>query len=254
MTNTVELERRGTTAIVTLNRPEARNALSVELLSRLHETFQGLSEDTGVQTVILTGAGSAFSAGVDLEELASRGINIDEGLVAIRAIRNLDKPVIGAINGPAVTGGLELALACDFRIGSERARFADTHARVGVVPGWGLTVRLSEVVGMAFAKQMSATGNYVDAKKALRTGLVNEVVGHDELLSCTIALAEDIASADTPVLRTIFRIYDDIDAGTSEAALAIEEREHRRTNASFDPRVVAERREAITARGRLQQH
>src|SRR3984957_14663804 len=108
----------------------------------------------------------------------------------------MTKPVVGAINGPAVTGGLELALQCDFLIASERARFADTHARVGVMPGWGLTVLLPQAIGLRRAKEMSLTGNYMDAAEALAVGLVNRIVTHDELLPTALALGRDIVSND----------------------------------------------------------
>ncbi len=119
------------------------------------------------------------------------------------------KPMIGAINGPAVTGGLEVALACDFLVASERARFADTHARVGVVPGWRLSVVLPEAIGYRRAKEMSATGNFVDAETALTWGLVNHVVPHDELLPFCQQLGRDIASNDGVTAREIFSIYND---------------------------------------------
>ena len=119
------------------------------------------------------------------------------------------KPMIGAINGAAVTGGLELALGCDFLVASERARFADTHARVGVVPGWRLTVELPEAIGYRRAKEMSVTGNFVDAETALAWGLVNHVVPHDELLPFTRQLAADIASNDRIAARAMIGIYNE---------------------------------------------
>ena len=119
------------------------------------------------------------------------------------------KPLIGAINGPAVTGGLEVALACDFLVASERARFADTHARVGVVPGWRMSVVLPEAIGYRRAKEMSATGNFVDAETALTWGLVNHVVPHDELLPFCQRLGSDIASNDAETAREIFSIYNE---------------------------------------------
>ena len=126
-------------AVVTLNRPEARNALDVELLQALPAAMAKLDADDDVAAVILTGADPAFCAGLDLKELGSSGDNLSgggQGVAATPFPEDMSKPVIGAVNGPTVTGGLELALHCDFLIASERARFGDTHARVGVVPGW----------------------------------------------------------------------------------------------------------------------
>ena len=121
----------------------------------------------------------------------------------------LAKPMIGAINGFAITGGFEIALACDFLVASENARFADTHARVGIQPWWGLTVLLPQAVGFRRAREMSATGNFVDAQTALDWGLVNHVVPHDELLPFTRKLAADIVSSNQHAVRRILATYDD---------------------------------------------
>src|SRR5262249_37979150 len=147
--------------------------------------------------IILTGTDPAFCAGLDLGYLSSR---VDRerdagGLREIEAhpVPPHTTPLIGAVNGAAVTGGLEVALGCDFLVASGRARFADTHARVGIVPGWRLSVELPEAIGFRRAKEMSTTGNFVDAQTALAWGLVNHVVAHEELLPFTRALAADIA-------------------------------------------------------------
>ncbi len=164
------------------------------------------------------------------------------------------KPVIGAINGPAVTGGLELALACDFLVASERARFGDTHARVGVHPGWGLTVLLPEAVGMRRAREMSATGRLVDAATALTWGLVNHVVPHDELLLFCRSLADDIRSADPAVLHGMYETYgavlDAATAGGWDAERAGTRRWRQGGGVRFDQ--VAERSGAIIRRGSAQ--
>ena len=154
----VEIDDR--IAIVTLNRPERRNALSRALYRRIPALLLELDENTDVEVLILTGTDPAFCAGVDLKEL-SEGPPAEEasGRNPWRGpIPPLSKPLLGAINGVAVTGGLELALACDFLVASERAAFADTHARVGIMPGDGLTVRLAEAIGLRRAKEMSVTG------------------------------------------------------------------------------------------------
>ena len=141
-----------------------------------------------VHVMILTGADPAFCAGFDLRNLSTelRSVQQDRQRQPVDHLGMLpvhDTPIIGAINGPAVTGGLELALACDFLIASERARFADTHARVGAMPGGGMTIRLPEVIGINRARQMSLTGDFVGAQLAYEWGLVNEVVPHDQLLA-----------------------------------------------------------------------
>src|ERR1700728_235370 len=182
-------------ATITLNRPERRNALSGELLTLLIQTLTELDERPDVRVIVLTGADPAFCAGLDLTELGQPDSPL-RGVASDHVVPDLAKPLIGAINGVAVTGGLELALACDFLVASERARFADTHARVCIHPVWGLTVALPEAVGFRRAREMSATGNFVDAQTALSWGLVNHVVPHADLLTFTRALAADAASCD----------------------------------------------------------
>jgi enoyl-CoA hydratase len=234
MADPVRYEVEGRIATITLDRPEARNALSAQVRRLLPELVERAGDDREVDVVILTGADPAFCAGLDLKELGA-GTMSPEGdagggaagdLVSgpQRPIPSIAKPVIGAINGVAVTGGLELALACDFLVASERARFADTHARVGIQPGWGLTVDLPAAVGVRRAKEMSATGNFVDAETALAWGLVNDVVAHDELLPFCRRLAADIASNDQPGVQRLLQTYDEGALGTRAEAAALETR------------------------------
>ena len=140
--------------VVTLNRPEARNALSSEVLRALPQALNSLDQDPAVDVLVITGSDPAFCAGLDLKELGGSGGNIDPdaSLEASGPFPSRSKPLIGAINGVAVTGGLELALACDFLIASDRAAFADTHARVGVMPGWGLSGLLPQAIGVRRAR------------------------------------------------------------------------------------------------------
>jgi enoyl-CoA hydratase len=239
-------------ATVTLNRPDRRNALSGELIFELRQTLAGLDGQAGVRAIVLTGADPAFCAGLDLTELGQADGPLRR-VTAGPVVPPLAKPLIGAINGVAVTGGLELALACDFLIASERARFADTHARMGIQPGWGLTVALPEAVGLRRAREMSATGNFVTAKTALAWGLVNHVVPHDELLDFTRRLAADAASSDQTALQTIFATYDQGSQGTVREAHAIEAQVHARLHArGIDADEVAQRRAAVIERGRAQ--
>ena len=161
--------------------------------------------------------------------------------------------MIGAINGAAVTGGLELALNCDFLVASEKASFADTHARVGIHPGWGMTVLLPQAIGPRRARELSFTGNFMSAAEALACGLVNHVVPHDELLPFCHALAADISSVDQSAMRQIRTTYAEIAAAPSEA-WTIEARNAREFGRRFDPAEVERRRQAIIDRGRAQKH
>jgi enoyl-CoA hydratase len=239
-------------ATVVLNRPERRNALSGELISELRRALSDADARPDVRVIVLTGADPAFCAGLDLSEL-SRPESPLRAVAAGTAIPDLVKPLIGAINGVAVTGGLELALACDFLVASERARFADTHARMGIQPGWGLTVGLPEAVGLRRAKEMSATGNFVDAGTALAWGLVNHVVAHDDLLAFAQGLAADVASSDRDAVRVMFATYDEGSLGTRRDAQAVEARAHAQWHArGIDSAQVARRRHAVIERGRAQ--
>ena len=248
----VLLEVSDLVATVTLHRPEKRNALSGQLLSELRATMEQLDARQDVRAIVLTGADPAFCAGLDLMELGQPGSSLG-GSARGRAIPELSKPLIGAINGVAVTGGLELALACDFLIASERARFADTHARMGIMPGWGLTVDLPAAVGLRRAREMSATGNYVDAQTALQWGLVNHVVPHDELLAFARTLARDAASSDQSAQQRILTTYKEGSQTTGREARELEGRVHRQWHAAgIDAGHVSQRRDAVIARGRAQ--
>lgn len=245
-------EVTGFVATVTLNRPERRNALSGELLAALRETLAGLEASDEVRVIVLTGADPAFCAGLDLTELGQPYgplLRAASGPV----LPGLTKPVIGAVNGVAVAGGLELALACDFLVASDRARFADTHARVGIQPGWGLTVALPEAIGFRRAREMSVTGNFIDAQTALTWGLVNHVVPHEDLLAFARRLAADVASTDQGAMRALNATYDEGYLGTRRDALRFETdvnaRWHRQ---GIDAAQVAQRRAAVIERGRAQ--
>jgi enoyl-CoA hydratase len=255
----VLLEVSDRIATVTLNRPEARNAMSTELRALLPELMREADERDDVDVIILTGADPAFCAGLDLKELGTGGSGLGrtEAVAASTEQRrrgpmpDMTKPIIGAINGVAITGGFELALNCDFLVASTEAKFGDTHSRVGVMPGWGLTVLLPQAIGVRRAREMSFTGNFLSAEEALEWGLVNHVVAHDELMPFTRRLALDIIGNDQPGVRQIRRTYAEITAESD--GWAIEARDARRWfTEMFDPSKVAERRAAIQARGRQQ--
>jgi enoyl-CoA hydratase len=253
------VDRADRVATVTLNRPEARNALSAELIGALRTAMRELEADEGVDVVILTGANPAFCAGLDLKQLGSSGANLSAGSAdgvtpSWFPWPPLSKPVIGAINGFAVTGGLELALNCDFLIASERARFADTHARVGVLPGWGLSVLLPLTVGRGLARRMSLTGDYLGAEDALRAGLVTQVVPHEELLPAARSVAASIVGNDQAAVRTLLRSYCNIEREFVGAGLEVEARASKEWMAGFDPAEVESRRRGVLERGRAQTH
>jgi len=254
------VERDEAVATVTLNRPQARNALSSELRKALWQTMGELDRDDAIAAVVLTGADPAFCAGLDLKELAATsGAALGETGAAGDTTTSrgpmppMETPVIGAINGVAITGGFEVALACDFLVASERAAFADTHARMGIMPGWGLTVLLPEAVGLRRAKELSSTGNFLDARTALTWGLVNHVVPHDELLPSARKLAEDIASNDRAGVRRMLQTYDEGALGTGAEAWALEGRVAGEWQAGGrDGADIEARRKAVTERGRTQ--
>ena len=194
--------------------------------------------------------------GVDLRELGSSAANLvggrdDENRSPFTVLWTMTKPVIGAINGPAVTGGFELALGCDFLVASERATFGDTHARVGVTPGGGMSVFLPQTVGLRKAKEMSLTGNFIDAHEAFTLRLVNHVVPHTELLATARRLATDIAGNDHHAVRNLKELYDRGSELSVGDALALEQERFR--NYRVDPSEIERRRAAVVERGRGQQ-
>ncbi len=246
-------------ATVTLNRPQAMNALSKALRHRLFEVMTAVDADDGVRAVILTGAGTrAFTAGLDLKELGSTAGALGAANAAgadenpVKAIELCRKPVIGAINGVAITGGFEVALACDVLIASTNARFADTHARVGIYPGWGLSQKLSRMIGISRAKELSFTGNFLDAETAKAWGLVNHVVAPGELLPLARKLAADMATIDPAFLANYKTLIDEGYAATFGEGLALENARSSAANSQVSPEEVEARRLAVQERGRGQ--
>lgn len=256
---TVLLEISDGVALVTLNRPQAMNALSKALRARLAQVMRQVDRDESVRVVILTGAGErAFTAGLDLKELGSQqgalgaanARGADEN--PVKAIEQCRKPVIGAINGVAITGGFEVAIACDVLVASTNARFADTHARVGIVPGWGLSQKLSRMIGISRAKELSFTGNFLDADTAKAWGLVNHVVAPEKLLPFARKLAADMASIDPAFLAQYKRLIDEGYAVSFGEGMALEARISSAANSEVTPEEVEARRAAVQERGRGQ--
>lgn len=214
-------------ATLTLNRPQARNALSSALMRDLTQALERANADEAVRVVILTGAGDAFCAGVDLKEfgkLAGESPPSGERPDCWKAMEKCQRPIIGAINGPAVTGGFEIALACDLLIASSKASFADTHGRVGVLPGAGLSQRLSRAIGIYRAKYLSLTGNFLSASQAAEWGLVSHVVAPEELLDTANKIARDMLSIMPHMLFPMKKLIDEGFAATFAEGMDLETR------------------------------
>ena len=253
------VEREGPVATVVLNRPRKLNALDAELRLAIGRAFRELAADDAVRVAIVTGAGRAFCAGMDLGEISSGGPGASGFDTSVAGQEEMTGglaafpgPVLAAVNGPAVTAGFELALACDLILASPEAVFLDTHARVGILPGWGLSVRLPRRIGIARAKEVSLSGNALDAMRAYEWGLVNRVVPAERLLPECRALARDMASCVPQVMRAYKQL---LDAGSGvPLGLALERErlagiESARAVSSAE---LAERREAVMRRGREQ--
>jgi enoyl-CoA hydratase len=247
MSELLLVAREGAVAILTMNRPEAMNALSLDLRIRLAEAFRSLGADETVRAIILTGAGErAFTAGLDLKEVgAGVGRAFDDIHNApendpVAALTACGKPVIGAINGAAITGGFELALACDILIASTNARFADTHVKVRVMPGWGLSQRLPRLIGVSRAKQMSLTGSFIDADTAFAWGLVNEVMAPAALLPRALEIASAIAGQAPDMVARYRMMIDNGMALPFGEALALEAKRARAHNDAIPAAAIEE--------------
>jgi enoyl-CoA hydratase len=249
------VEERNRVATLILNRPAAMNAFSRELRDSIADTFRRIQAQGDVRVIVLTGAGRAFCAGWDLKELSSPDAT-DTGAAAASdmqaAIAAFEGPIIGAINGHAITGGFELALACDLLIASTEARFADTHARVGILPGWGLSQKLPRLIGIQRAKEISFTGNFIDAKTAEAWGLVNRVVSPAELVAVAQKLAADMTTCVPHILRSYKRLIDDGCGMPLEQALAFELETAIASAQAITNQTLAERRSRVLERGRDQ--
>jgi enoyl-CoA hydratase len=242
----------GPVATVTLNRPERRNAISGSLLSQLRATMAELDARPDVRVIVLTGVDPAFCAGLDLTELGQAGSPLSPG------------GVWSGAPAPQQAADWRRERRCDHRRSRTRLglRLPDRlgagevrrqHARMGIMPGWGLTAALPAAVGLRRARQMSATGNFVDAVTALTWGLVNHVVPHAELMSFTARLAADAASNDPAAVQAIFATYREVSQVPGADAAAVERRAHERWHAGgIDRDEVARRRSAVIERGRTQ--
>ena len=250
------LEMHDRVALVTLHRPAVRNALNTALIDALWEVLPAVDDDPAVRAIVLTGSDPAFCSGLDLGELSGTGQNARprqqrDQVSARGALPPVTTPIVGAVNGAAVTGGLEIALNCDVLVASDRARFADTHLRVGVMPGGGLTVLLPRRVGMGKALEMSLTGAVVDAEEALRCGLVDRVVPHEALLPTAVALAASMGESDAETLRYLVETYLQVAGLPEPAGRELERaRGHAWRDGAIDTAAVGAAQDAIVRRGR----
>ena len=201
------IEVRDRVGFITLDRQERRNALSLAMRQAIERICAAVDDEPDVDVLVLHAVGPVFSAGADLTEIRELGGALtptDPGA----ALRSVDKPVLCAVGGACVTGGLELALSCDLIVASDRARFRDTHARLGVLPRWGMSALLPRAVGVAKAKEMTLTGAFVEAEEALRIGLVTRLAPHDELDATVEALAAEIVAGNARAQRASLDLYD----------------------------------------------
>ncbi len=249
----VLLEKRDGYAVVTLNRPDEMNALSRELRAQFVQVFEECTANDNIRVIILTGSGRAFCAGFDLKELGSeQSENAAEEVnnALAWAMDAFDGPIIGAINGHAITGGFEMALACDVLIASENARFADTHARVGILPGWGLSQKLPRLIGLSRAREISFTGAPVSARQAYEWGLVNHVYPADQLLDKAVEMAENMCGCVPHILRQYKSLIAEGYSMPYKEALVWEEAQAIESARQASAAIIEQRRTQVLEKGR----
>ncbi|MDY0360414.1 MAG: enoyl-CoA hydratase [Desulforegulaceae bacterium] len=236
MRKAVEFSVHNNIGIITLNRPERKNAINQELLAGLYKSVNEISENDEIRVGIITGNGDSFCSGIDLKALQS-GENLFDPLGDQKGMAEVfkacKKPIVGAVNGYAITGGFEIALNCDFLIASENAFFRDTHAVVGIHPGWGMSQLLSQAVGRRMAKQMSMTCEPVSAQKALECGLVNEVVCRDDLMKRAVEIAEMITGVNQDIMMQMKELCEKQDYLSFDECLKEEEKGFKKFVAMF---------------------
>jgi enoyl-CoA hydratase len=255
MTDVIYELLEGGVARITINRPVAANALSRAARTQLAEALAEADASKNVGAIIITGAGDrAFSSGLDLRELGSDDNALlevatdDPRLNPVAAVDLCKTPVLGAINGVCVTGALELALACDFLIAADTARFADTHVKVGILPVWGLSQRLSRVIGPGRARELSLSGRFLDAQTAEHWGLVNRVVPAAALAHEAWTLGRTITANDAVAVAANKALMKDGFALPLRAALAHEREVGAAFNTAVTPAMLEERRKMLTRR------
>ena len=232
-------------AILKMNRPDSLNALTQDLCDAIINALQQASEDDTIKVIILTGNGKAFCAGVDLKELSNEGSVLERDGEMIEAFNQCHKPIIGAVNGACVTGGLELALFCDFLYASNNAKFADTHAKVGLLPAWGMSQKLPRIIGIQRAREMSFSGTFIDAETALNWNLVNKVFEPSQLLPETIKIAQKIALNFPATVSIIKQLINDGWHPSINEGIALERSRSVAHNSSIDFSKMQERLEML---------
>jgi enoyl-CoA hydratase len=224
----LNVERDGAIATVTVNRPDKLNALNAATIAEIDRAFRTLADEDAIRGIILTGAGpKSFVAGADIAELATMGpltgIRVSrDGQDAFRFMERMRKPVVAAVNGFALGGGLELALACHIRIASRNARFGLPEVKLGIIPGYGGTIRLPRLVGRGRALELMLTGDMIDADEAFRIGLVNRVVEQDALLDSARELVGKIAANGPVAVGLALEAVDRAAGTTMDDALVLE--------------------------------
>ena len=225
----VELEKQGHVGVLTINRPEALNALNSQVLTELDAAIDAVEQDEEIYVAILTGAGRSFVAGADIAEMKNfssiegKRFGVHGGEVFLK-LENMSKPVIAAINGFALGGGCELCMSCDIRLASEKAKFGQPEVGLGITPGFGGTQRLGRLVGMGMAKQLVYSALNIKADEALRIGLVNAVYPQEELLPAALKLAEKIARNAPIAVRNCKKAMNDGISLPIEKAVEVEEK------------------------------
>ncbi|WP_077368932.1 short-chain-enoyl-CoA hydratase [Anaerosalibacter sp. Marseille-P3206] len=204
--NNLIFRREGNVGILSINRPDALNALNTEVLKELNEAVDMIENDEDIHILMITGEGRAFVAGADISEMKDMDSACARefaklGLSTFRKIELMEKPVIAAVNGFALGGGCELSMCCDIRIASEKAKFGQPEVGLGIIPGFAGTQRLSRLVGLGKAKELIYTADMIDANEAYRIGLVNKVVSKDELMDEALKLANKILSKGQLAVR-----------------------------------------------------
>jgi enoyl-CoA hydratase len=248
------IERRGHVLIVTMNRPEARNALSGPMMALMRQAWDEVDRDPGIRVAVLTGAGGAFCAGADLKAMASSppDVAFRKGELDLSVIepllkgRRLSKPLIAAVEGPAIAGGTEILQATDIRVAGESARFGISEARWGLFPLGGSAVRLPRQVPYTVAADLLLTGRHISAAQAREIGLIGHVVPDGQALARALEIAEEIAANGPVAVRAILRVIRETEGMAEDEAFAVESRIGMAVFASEDakegPRAFAEKR------------
>lgn len=262
---TLLLERRQDIVRISLNRPEKLNALNVQLQTELSDALSAIAADDSVRALIVSGEGRAFCAGLDLHEFPAsltllqnqsqnqshdQSQNRPKSQSIFQQVDALSVPVIAAINGLAVTGGFELALSCDLLIASTNARFADTHGRIGVMPGAGLSQKLSRIIGLPRAMALSLTGEFLAAAQAYSWGLVSHLVEPQALMPLAWRLAGQMGAGEPTVIREMKRVIKEGAATTLSGGMEMERDAHEQWARQADMAAVVSRKDQLFRRNR----